>query len=293
METESRAIELAVDGQKRIFDIDDPALPEWVDDNDITAGGYPYKKKLKRSLYEEELWRLQIQLVNMQGHLQKTGARVMALFEGRDAAGKGGSIGMLHEYLNPRTARNVALTKPSDVERGQWYFQRYISQFPTTGELVSFDRSWYNRAGVEPVMGFCTPEQHKAFLADTPDFEKMIVDEGITFFKFWLNIGRQTQLKRFHDRRHSPVKHWKLSGIDIVGMRKWDDYSQARDTMMAATHTEHAPWTVIKMNDKRRGRIEVLRHILLNSDYEGKDAGAIGKPDPHIVGQGPDALLGE
>jgi polyphosphate kinase 2 len=290
MATESRAVEFDIDGKKRVFDIDDPKLPDWVDDNDITAGGYPYKKRMDKGDYKDTLEALQVQIVNMHTHMQETGKRLIAVFEGRDAAGKGGSISVLHEFLNPRTARNVALSKPSDVERGQWYFQRYIEHFPTTGELVSFDRSWYNRGGVEPVMGFCTPEQHKAFLHDTPEFEKMIVEEGIIFFKFWLNIGLETQLKRFHDRRHSPVKYWKLSGIDIVGMQKWDDYTLARDTMIQATHSSHAPWTVIRMNDKRRGRIEVLRHILRNTDYEGKDSDAIGSPDPKIIGSGPMAL---
>ena len=290
MATKSRAVELKIDGKKRIFDIDDPKLPDWVDDNDITAGDYPYKKRMDKDDYEDTLKALQIQLVKMHTHMQGTGKRMVAVFEGRDAAGKGGSISVLHEFLNPRTARNVALPKPSDVERGQWYFQRYIEHFPTTGELVSFDRSWYNRGGVEPVMGFCTPEQHKAFLHDAPEFEKMIVEEGIVFFKFWLNIGFETQLKRFHDRRHSPVKYWKLSDIDLVGIQKWDDYTLARNTMIQATHTSYAPWTVIRMNDKRRGRIEVLRHILTNTDYEGKDMDAIGSPDPQIIGSGPMAL---
>jgi polyphosphate kinase len=290
MAKESRAIELTIDGKKRIFDIDDPKLPDWVDDNDITAGGYPYKDKLDRKKYEKTLEALQIQIVNMHTHMQQAGSRVVAVFEGRDAAGKGGSISVLHEFLNPRTTRNVALSKPTEVERGQWYFQRYAAHLPTTGELVSFDRSWYNRGGVEPVMGFCTPEQHKAFLTDAPEFEKIIVDEGITFVKFWLNIGRETQLKRFHDRRHSPVKYWKLSGIDIVGMQKWDDYTRARDTMIKATHSAHAPWTIVRMNDKRRGRIEVLRHMLRSLDYEGKDMEAIGEPDPEVIGYGPEAL---
>lgn len=290
MAKESHALELNIGGKKRVFDVDDPKLPDWVDDNDIAAGGYPYKKRMDKDDYEKTLEALQIQIVNMNTHMQDTGRRVIAVFEGRDAAGKGGSISVLHEFLNPRTARNVALSKPSDVERGQWYFQRYIEHFPTTGELVSFDRSWYNRGGVEPVMGFCTPEQHRAFLHDVPEFEKMIVEEGIIFFKFWLNIARETQLKRFHDRRHSPVKYWKLSDIDIIGMQKWDDYTAARDTMISTTHSAHAPWTVIRMNDKRRGRLEVLRHILLNVDYKGKDRDVIGSPDPLIIGTGPDAL---
>ena len=292
MTAEDRSVELDINGTKRVFDIDDPTLPDWVDDNDITAGGYPYKEKLKRKHYESQLEALQIELVKLQTHLQTTGERIIAVFEGRDSAGKGGSINVLHQFLNPRWARNVALSKPSDVQRGQWYFQRYVEHFPTSGELVSFDRSWYNRGGVEPVMGFCTPEQHRTFLKDAPEFEKIIVEEGIHFFKFWLNIGRETQLKRFHDRRHSPVKHWKLSGIDIIGMRKWDDYTSARDTMLDATHSGHAPWTIIRMNDKRRGRLEVLRHILSHIAFDGRDMDVIGKPDKAIVGDDPKMMRG-
>ena len=292
MTSEDRSIELDIDGTRRVFDIDDPMLPKWVDDNDITAGGYPYKEKLKRKIYEPQLEALQIELVKLQTHLQGTGERVIAVFEGRDSAGKGGSISVLHQFLNPRWARNVALPKPSDVQRGQWYFQRYVEHFPTSGELVSFDRSWYNRGGVEPVMGFCTPEQHQTFLRDAPEFEKIIVEEGIHFFKFWLNIGRETQLKRFHDRRHSQLKHWKLSGIDVVGIRKWADYTMARDTMLRATHSPHAPWTIVRMNDKRRGRLEVLRHVLSSIDYEGRDMKVIGKPDPVIAGHDPQMLNG-
>ncbi|WP_421854246.1 polyphosphate kinase 2 [Oricola sp.] len=292
MTAEDRSVELDINGTKRVFDIDDPTLPDWVDDNDITAGGYPYKEKLKRKHYESQLEALQIELVKLQTHLQTTGERIIAVFEGRDSAGKGGSINVLHQFLNPRWARNVALSKPSDVQRGQWYFQRYVEHFPTSGELVSFDRSWYNRGGVEPVMGFCTPEQHRTFLKDAPEFEKIIVEEGFHFFKFWLNIGRETQLKRFHDRRHSPVKHWKLSGIDIIGMRKWDDYTSARDTMLNATHSDHAPWTIIRMNDKRRGRLEVLRHILSHIAFDGRDMDVIGKPDKAIVGDDPKMMRG-
>ncbi len=287
---ESRAITIEIDGQDHYFDIDDPILPSWVGDNNITAGGYAYDKKLKRSIYEETLEALQEELVKLKTHMENTGERMIIVFEGRDAAGKGGSINALRAYLNPRETRVVALPKPTETERGQWYFQRYVEHFPTLGEIVMFDRSWYNRGGVEPVMGFCTPEQHGSFLDDVPGFEKMIVDEKIHFFKFWLNIGRATQLKRFHDRRHSKLKFWKLSGIDIVGMSKWVEYSQARDTMMEATHTKTAPWNVVRYNDKRRGRIEVLRHVLINMDYEGKSEEIIGQPNDKIIGQGPDFI---
>lgn len=285
--TESRAVTIDIDGEDHVFDIDNPDLPDWVADNVITAGGYPYEKKLKRSLYEDRLEALQEELVKLKVHLEKTDGRMMVVFEGRDAAGKGGSINALRAYLNPRETNVVALPKPTETERGQWYFQRYVKHFPTSGQITIFDRSWYNRGGVEPVMGFCTPEQHKTFLEDVPGFEKMIVEEGIHFFKFWLNIGRATQLKRFHDRRHSKLKHWKLSGIDIVGMSKWDEYTAARNEMMAATHTKHAPWSVARYNDKRRGRIEVIRHILDNMDYEGKSQKVIGKADDKIIGAGP------
>ena len=221
-----------------MFDIDDPKLPDWLDKRALRSGGYPYDKKMDWDEFKKTLEELQIELVKLQAWMQKTGNRVLALFEGRDAAGKGGTIAALREYMNPRNARSVALTKPTETEHGQWYYQRYVSQFPTSGELVTFDRSWYNRAGVEPVMGFCTPEQHAQFLKETPRFEKMIVNEGIHFFKFWIDIGRETQLKRFHDRRHSPLKNWKFSPMDVAGMNKWDDYTAKRDLMFERTHTE-------------------------------------------------------
>lgn len=289
-EQQSRAIKLMVNGTERIFDIDDPKLPDWVDDNDLTAGDYPDDDKMDRKDYEEKLERLQVELVELQTHLQATGERVIIVFEGRDAAGKGGTIKRLIAFLNPRSVRVVALPKPSDREQGQWYYQRYIQHFPTDGEIVIFDRSWYNRGGVEPVMGFCTAEQHEAFLEETPDFEKMIAREGIHLMKFWLNIGREAQLKRFHDRRHSALKHWKLSGIDIKGIELWDAYTAARDQMIAATHTKKAPWTVVRYNDKRRGRIETISHVLRTLNYAGKDDKVIGKPDDKITGFGPDAL---
>ena len=207
-----------------------------------------------------------------------------------DAAGKGGAIHAIMSYMNPRTARIVALTKPTETEQGQWYSQRYISTFPTRGEFVNFDRSWYNRAGVEPVMGFCTPEQCEKFLKSTPRFEKLIVDDGIHFFKFYIDIGREMQLKRFHDRRHSKLKSWKLSPMDIAALGKWDEYTEKRDRMLKETHTEHAPWTIVLGNDKRRARLNIIRHILDALDYDGKDEKVIGDVDRKIIGNKPEML---
>lgn len=282
-----KPIEIMVGSKKRVFDIEDPKLPDWVEDHHLTAGGFPYDERMKSKAYEEQLEALQIELVKAQTWLQKSGTRVMSLFEGRDAAGKGGTIFVLRQYMNPRTARNVALTKPSEVERGQWYFQRYVGHFPTAGEFVTFDRSWYNRAGVEHVMGFCTPEQHAKFLMEVDNFERNITDDGIVFFKFWLNIGQETQLKRFHDRKHDPLKTWKFSPIDVAGMTKWKAYTQARDEMFRHSHTDHAPWTVVRANDKRRSRLAVLRHILMALPYEGRDDDAIGTQDEAIIANDP------
>ncbi|MER8471259.1 polyphosphate kinase 2 [Mesorhizobium sp. M1405] len=286
----SGPLKIMIDGKEREFDIEAPTLPDWVEDRKLTAGGYPYDKKMKSEEYDERLEKLQIELVKAQAWLQSTGKRVMSLFEGRDAAGKGGTIFVLRQYLNPRTARNVALTKPTPTELGQWYFQRYVDHFPTSGEFVTFDRSWYNRAGVEPVMGFCTPEQHEQFLDEVPHFERMIRNEGIHFFKFWLNIGRETQLERFHDRRWSPLKSWKFSPIDIAGITKWDDYTKARDLMVERTHKEFAPWIIVRANDKRRARLAVMQRILLSLPYDGRDLDVIGKEDKKIIGEGPTLL---
>ena len=281
---------IKVSGGKYAFDIDDPKLPDWVDKRALTSGGYPYDEKMDQKEYEETLERLQIELVKLQYWQQATGKRLLLLFEGRDAAGKGGTISAVRQYMNPRTARTVALTKPTETERGQWYYQRYIAQFPTAGEFVAFDRSWYNRAGVEPVMGFCTPEEHVRFLEETPRFEKLIVNEGIHFFKIWLDIGREMQLKRFHDRRHSPLKGWKFSPMDVAGISRWDDYTKMRDQMIEATHSKHAPWIIVRANDKRRARIAVVRRILQSLDYKGRDLAAIGKADAKIIGEGPKFL---
>jgi len=289
-QTESRAVTLIIGGQPRVFDIDLPDLPDWIEDQALKSGGFPYDKKLSQKDYETELTDLQIELVKVQFWMQKTGERVIAVFEGRDAAGKGGAIQATLSYMNPRSARVVALTKPTETERGQWYFQRYISHFPTAGEFVLFDRSWYNRAGVEPVMGFCTPDQYESFLEQVPRFEKLIEREGIRFFKFWLDTGREMQLKRFHDRRHDPLKCWKLSPMDIAALDKWDDYTAKRDRMLKETHSERAPWTVLHANDKRRARLNLIRHMLHSLDYEGKDPAKIGKLDKKIIGSGPKFL---
>jgi len=289
-QTESRAVTLTIGGKQQIYDIDRPDLPDWIENHALKSGGFPYEKKLSQKDYDEELTQLQIELVKVQFWMQKTGERVMALLEGRDAAGKGGAIHATLSYMNPRTARVVALTKPTETERGQWYFQRYVSHFPTAGEFVLFDRSWYNRAGVEPVMGFCSPAQYEGFLEQVPRFEKLIEQEGIRFFKFWLDTGREMQLKRFHDRRHDPLKCWKLSPMDIAALDKWDDYTKKRDRMLKETHTQRAPWTVLHANDKRRARLNLIRHMLLSLDYEGKDPAKIGKLDKKIIGSGPDFL---
>ncbi|MCO6187224.1 polyphosphate kinase 2 [Rhizobium sp. L1K21] len=289
-DSESRKTEIFINGKTRTFDVDDPDLPDWVEEEALASGNFPYRKKLSKKKYEKELYDLQKELVKVQYWLQATGGRVMALFEGRDAAGKGGTIAATLQYMNPRSARAVALSKPTEKERTQWYFQRYVEHFPSGGEFVAFDRSWYNRAGVEPVMGFCTPEEHRAFLKAVPNFEQMIVNDDIHFFKFWLNIGREMQLKRFHDRANDPLKTWKLSPMDIAALNKWDDYTQKRDQMMLETHSGQAPWTVVRANDKRRARLNVIRHILLHLQYDGKDREAIGEIDHDIIGQGPDLL---
>ncbi|MEQ1403885.1 polyphosphate kinase 2 [Neorhizobium sp. Rsf11] len=288
--TGSRAVDLRIGDKIRRFDIDDPKLPNWVEDNALGSGRYPYDDKMDEDKYEKQLEKLQIELVKVQFWLKATGKRLMALFEGRDAAGKGGTIFSIHAYLNPRSARVVALSKPTETEAGQWYFQRYIAHFPTSGEIVLFDRSWYNRAGVEPVMGFCTPEQYKDFMKAVPRFEDTIFDEGIIFFKFYLDIGREMQLKRFHERRHDPLKIWKLSPMDIAALNKWDDYTEKRDAMLEKTHEQETPWTIVRANDKRRARINVIRHMLQSLDYDGKDKSAIDEVDDKILGFGPKFL---
>ncbi len=272
------------------FDLDDPVLPDWVREGAMQSGGFPYDKRLKSDVYEETLHALQVQLVRLQADLLKAGGRVICVFEGRDAAGKGGAINAYRENLNPRTTAIAALPKPSDRERTQWYFQRYVDWLPAAGETVLFDRSWYNRSGVELVMGFCTPAETEVFLKEVPRFERMLVDDGIKFFKFYIDIGREMQIERFHDRRHDPLKQWKLSPVDLKALQLWDEYTAARDRTLAETHTSHAPWTVIRGNDKRRARIEVIRAVVGELTFEGKDEAAIGKPDRRIAMSAPDFL---
>ena len=275
-------------GLPKGFNLDDPKFPKDLDDAAMASGGYAYDKKLKREIFEEELERLQVELCKLQAHNIKTKGRILILFEGRDGAGKGTCIGAFTQHLNPRNTRAVALTKPTETERGQLYFQRYAVHLPTAGEIVLFDRSWYNRAGVERVMGFCNADQLAIFLREAPEFEGLLVRDGIRFFKFFLTIGREMQLKRFHERRHNPLKQWKLSDIDLAALTRYDDYSQAQVEMFRFTHTTIAPWTVIRANDQRRARLEAIRFVLSNVDYEGKDAKAVGVTDPKIVGSGPD-----
>lgn len=284
-------IELVIDGKIRHFDIDDPVLPDWIEDKALASGGYPYPHPMQKKEYKETLKKLQIELVKMQDWLQDSRNRVISLFEGRDAAGKGGTIFTLRKYMNPRTARNVALPKPTETETGQWYFQRYVAHFPTYAEFVTFDRSWYNRAGVERVMNFCTPQQLEIFMIEVLDLEKMIVTDGIHFFKFWLDIGQEMQLKRFHERRHSALKKWKFSPMDIAGITRWNDYSQACKDMIKNTHTDYAPWTIIRSNDKRRARLAAIRRVLLSIPYKDRDLQNIGEEDPLIIGKGTEFLI--
>ena len=265
------------------FDLEDPVLPRSIKKKTLESGGFPYDEKLDSNVYEAEMLQVKRQLALLQHDQAKTGKRIVIVFEGRDAAGKGGSIATYLENLNPRYNTAVALSKPNDRERTQWYFQRYVDWMPAGGEQVLFDRSWYNRAGVEPVMGFCTPEETEKFLEEVPDFEKMLVRDGIHLFKFWLTIGREMQLKRFHDRRHDPLKVWKLSPIDLEALKRFDDYSKARNRMLEASHTEHAPWRIVFNNDKKRGRLGIIRSVLHGLDYEGKDDKLVGEVDGKIV----------
>jgi len=268
------------------FDLDTPDLPDHIAEAALTSDGFPYRARLKRKTYERDLMLLQIELLKLQRWARAQGERIVVVFEGRDAAGKGGSIRRVMRHLNPRHARAVALTKPTEAERGQWYFQRYVTHLPTAGDLVLFDRSWYNRAGVERVMGFCDEDQVEKFLEEAPHFEAQLVRDGIRLFKLWLTIGQEMQLKRFHARRHDPLKHWKLTEIDLAAIKKWDAYTAARDDLFRHTHTAHAPWTVIRANDKRRTRLNVIRHILSAIDYTDKDAAIVGSPDDKLLGSG-------
>ncbi|WP_247745077.1 polyphosphate kinase 2 [Shimia sp. R11_0] len=246
-------------------------------------GEYPYAKKLSRRAYEAEKAKLQAELLKVQLWAQETGQKFVMLFEGRDAAGKGGTIKRFTEHLNPRNARVVALNKPTDEERGQWYFQRYIDHLPTAGEMVLYDRSWYNRAGVERVMGFCEPGEYLEFMRQTPELERMLVRSGIRLYKYWFSVTQDEQARRFKSRETDPLKQWKLSPIDKASLSKWDDYTEAKEAMFFYTDTADAPWTVIKSNDKKRARLNCMRHFLSTLDYPGKDLDVAQPADPLIV----------
>ena len=239
-------------------------------------------KKRETIEYEEELKRLQIELLKMQNYIKETGQKVLMIFEGRDAAGKGGTIKRITEHLNPRGARVVALDKPSDIEKTQWYFQRYVTHLPAAGEIVLFDRSWYNRAGVEPVMGFCSQEEHKEFLHEVPEFEKMLVNSDIKIFKFYFSVSKEEQKRRFEKRRTDPLKQYKLSPVDEKSQGLWDKYTIAKYSMLLASHTDHAPWTIIRSDDKKKARINTIKHILNHFDYPDKIDAKKLKADDNI-----------
>lgn len=260
-------------------DPDEALAPDWRD------GGYPYKNLLRRSTYEKEKFKLQVELLKLQNWVKETGARVVIIFEGRDAAGKGGTIKRFMEHLNPRGARVVALEKPTPTELGQWYFQRYVQHLPTRGEIVLFDRSWYNRAGVERVMGFCTDKEYQDFMRQAPEFERHLVSSGVYLIKFWFSVSQAEQRRRFKEREGHPLKQWKLSPIDKASLDKWDDYTRAKEQMFFETDTADSPWTVVKSDCKKRARLNAMRYVLHKLPYDNKDLAQIGKLDPLIVGR--------
>ena len=253
--------------------------------DDWREGGYPYKNLLRRSTYEKQKFRLQVELLKLQAWAKENGQRVVILFEGRDAAGKGGTIKRFMEHLNPRGARVVALEKPTDAERGQWYFQRYVQHLPTHGEIVLFDRSWYNRAGVERVMGFCTNDEYREFMHQAPEFERHLVHSGIHLIKFWFSVSQEEQRRRFAERKAHPLKQWKLSPIDKASLDKWDDYTRAKEAMFFETDTADSPWIVVKSDCKKRARLNAMRYVLHKLPYANKDITQIGKLDSLIVGR--------
>jgi polyphosphate kinase len=254
------------------------------------SGRYPYARLMGRVAYETEKAKLQAELLKVQIWAQETGQKFVILMEGRDAAGKGGTIKRFMEHLNPRYARVCALTKPSDVEKGQWFFQRYIAHLPTAGEMVFYDRSWYNRAGVERVMGFCSPSEYLEFMRQAPELERMLVRSGIRLYKYWFSVTREEQRARFMARETDPLKMWKLSPIDKASLDRWDDYTEAKEAMFFYTDTADAPWVIVKSNDKKRARLNCMRHFLSTMDYPNKDVEVVGTPDPLIVGRATQVL---
>lgn len=263
------------------------------------SGEYPYKTRLKRALYERHKAELQVELLKVQKWVEENGKKVVILFEGRDAAGKGGTIKRFTEHLNPRTARVVALNKPTDREKSQWFFQRYIEHLPAAGEIVFFDRSWYNRAGVERVMGFCSPQEYLEFMRQCPELERMLTRSGIHLFKYWFSVTQDEQRRRFSSRRADPLKQWKLSPIDNASLNKWDEYTEAKEAMFFYTDIADARWTVVKSDDKKRARLNCMRHFLNSLPYPDKNKHVVRQPDPLIVGSsshvidGSDHILGK
>ena len=272
-----------------LLDQGSPALQGGHPDDELAddwrEGGYPYKHLMRRATYEAQKYQLQVELLKLQAWVKETGQRVVILFEGRDAAGKGGTIKRFMEHLNPRGARVVALEKPSEVERGQWYFQRYIQHLPTAGEIVLLDRSWYNRAGVERVMGFCSEQEYHEFMHQAPEFERHLVRSGIHLVKFWFSVTRAEQRRRFKEREVHPLKQWKLSPVDLASLDKWDDYTRAKEAMFFDTDTADSPWTVVKSDCKKRARLNAMRYVLHKLPYANKSLKAIGKIDSLIVGR--------
>lgn len=266
-----------------LLDPDGRAVDTWREN-------YPYDERMEREEYDETKYLLQVELLKFQNWAVETGSKHVLVFEGRDAAGKGGTIKRFMEHLNPRYARTVALTKPSDREQTQWYYQRYVQHLPAAGEMVLFDRSWYNRAGVERVMGFASKPEYEQFMAQTPLFERMVVDSGISLTKFWFSVTQAEQRTRFIIRQVDPVRQWKLSPIDLESLDKWDDYTAAKEAVIRRTDTEWAPWTTIKSNDKKRARINAMRAFLTRFDYEGKNQDVVAEPDPQIVQRGSEAV---
>jgi polyphosphate kinase len=253
--------------------------------SDWRKGGYPYRNLLSRKRYESQKYSLQVELLKLQAWVKETGQRVVILFEGRDAAGKGGTIKRVMEHLNPRGARVVALEKPSEIERGQWYFQRYVQHLPTAGEIVLFDRSWYNRAGVERVMGFCSDDEYQEFMRQVPQFERQLVRSGVHLIKFWFSVSQEEQRRRFKERELHPLKQWKLSPVDLASLDKWDDYTKAKEAMFFETDTADAPWTVIKSDCKKRARLNAMRYVLHRLPYSNKDLANLGTLDTLLVGR--------
>ncbi|MEY4458465.1 MAG: hypothetical protein RIS25_1058 [Actinomycetota bacterium] len=263
----------------------DPADAAW-------RHNYPYSTKMTRGEYERAKHLLQVELLKLQSWVRESGAKIVIIFEGRDAAGKGGTIKRFMEHLNPRGARVMALEKPTERERSQWYFQRYTQHLPAAGEIVLMDRSWYNRAGVERVMGYCTNDEYWEFMRTTPQFENMLVKSGVHLIKFWFSVGEAEQRRRFEERRDDPVKRWKLSPTDLASRDKWQQYTEAKEAMFQNTDSEHAPWTVVKSNDKKRARIEAMRWVLRQFDYPGKNVLLVGEPDSLIIGK-PETMYDE